>query len=75
MNKRVKVENSGTKIVRMGPYTPDCKIVPSEIHKISMPHKSPIKMKLLPQTPVGMANAQTSAKFIPQKHKNKEKKL
>ena len=59
----------------MGPYTPDSKIVPSEIHMIQMPHKCPIKMKLLPQTPVGMANAQTSAKFIPQKKKNKDKKL
>ena len=59
----------------MGAYTPDSKIVPSEVHKIEMPHKPPIKMKLLPQTPVGMANVQTSAKFIPQKKKNKEKKL
>ena len=73
--KRSKIENSSTKIVHMGPYTPDSKIVPSEIHKIEMPHKPPIKMKLLPQTPVGMANSQTSAKFIPQKKKNKEKKL
>ena len=71
----MKVENSATKIVHMGLYAPDCKIEPSEIHKISMPHKSPIKMKLVPQSPVGMANAQTSAKFIPQKHKNKKKKL
>ena len=73
--KRTKVENGSTKIVHMGAYTPDSKIVPSEIHKIEMPHKPPIKMKLLPQSPVGMANAQTSAKFIPQNKKSKQKKL
>ena len=73
--KRTKVENSSTKIVHMGPYTPDSKIVPSEIHMIQMPNKSPLKMKLLPKTPVGMANAQTSVKFMPPKKKNKEKKL
>ena len=59
----------------MGPLTPELKIIPSEIHKIKMPHKSPIKMKMLPQTPVGMSNTQTSAKFVPVAHKQKEKKL
>ena len=75
MKKRVKVQNTETKIVNMGTLTPDYKIIPAEVHDMMMPYKAPIKMKMLPQSPVGMSNAQTSAKFIPVAHKKKEKKL
>ena len=75
MSKRVKVQNTETKIVNMGTLTPRLKIIPSEVHMIKMPHKSPIKQKMLRQTPVGMSNTQTSAKFIPVAHRPKEKKL
>ena len=75
MSKRVKVEKTEAKIVNMGPLTPELKIIPSEVHMIKMPRKGPLKMKMLPQTPVGMSNTQTSAKFIPVAHKPKEKKL
>ena len=52
MSERVKIENTETKIVNMGPLTPDCKIIPSEVYIIKIPHKCPIKMKMLPQTPI-----------------------
>ena len=75
MSKRVKVEKTEAKIVNMGPLTPELKIIPSEVHMIKMPHKSPIKMKMLPQTPVGMSNIQTSSKFISVAHRQKDKKF
>ena len=59
----------------MGTLTPEDNIISSEIHNMMMPHKCPLKYKMLPQTPVGMSNAQTSAKFVPVAHKRKEKKL
>ena len=75
MTKRVKVQNTETKIIHLGMLTPEDKIIPSEIHNLMMPHKCPLKMKMLPQTPVGMSITQTSAKFVPVAHKHKEKKL
>ena len=75
MSKRVKVQNSPTKIIHMGMLTPEDKIIPSEIHNLMLPRKCPLKMKMLPQTPVGMSITQTSAKFVPVAHKQKEKKL
>ena len=75
MSKRVKVENTQTKIIHMGPLVPADKIIPAEVHNLMMPSKCPLKFKMLPQTPVGMSIAQTSAKFVPVAHKRKEKKL
>ena len=37
--------------------------------------KVPIKRKMLPQTPVGMANAPTSAKYIPPRKTRKSSRL
>ena len=45
---------------------------PSKVFKVG---KVPIKRKMLPQTPVGMANAPTSAKYIPPRKTRKSSRL
>ena len=45
---------------------------PDRVFKVG---KVPIKRKMLPQTPVGMANAPTSAKYIPPRKTRKSSRL
>ena len=45
---------------------------PDKVFKVG---KVPIKRKMLPQTPVGMANAPTSAKYIPPRKTRKSSRL
>ena len=61
--------------VKSGPYSPEYKFVQTETRSYKVPKKAAIKMKMLPQTPVGMSNAQTSAKFVPQAKKPKREKI
>ena len=67
--------NPQIKIISSGPYCPEFKFGAAEIRTIKAPKKVPAKKKLLEQTPVGMANDQTSAKFIPVAHKKKKDKI
>ena len=62
-------------IVKQGPYCPELKLVPKETQVLKKPKKVPAKMKMLPQTPVGMSITQTPAKFVPVNHKGKKKKF
>ena len=62
-------------VVKSGPYSPEYKFVQTETRSYKVPKKAAIKMKMLPQTPVGMPNAQTSAKFVPQAKKPKREKI
>ena len=63
-------------VVKKGRYIPELEIVPDHLYHAKKPLKVPTKMKLLPQTPVGMSNTQTSAKFMPvAKRKNRDKKI
>ena len=66
-------------VVKSGPYSPEYKFVQTETRSYKVPKKAAIKMKMLPQTPVGipvgMSNAQTSAKFVPQAKKPKREKI
>ena len=62
-------------VVKRGPFSPELKILPANIEITKKAHKSPTKMKMLPQAPVGMSCTQTSAKFVPVAHKNKKKKI
>jgi hypothetical protein len=39
----------------------------------NVPKKPPVKLKMLPQTPVGMGNAQTGAFMYPKIDKKREK--
>ena len=73
--KSVAIQNSSTQIVDMGPYTPKYKFTPVSIRTYKAPKKLAVEPRMLPQTPVGMSNAQTSAKFIPVAHKNKQEKI
>ena len=45
---------------------------PNKVFKVG---KVPIKRKMLPQTPVGMANTPTSAKYIPPRKTRKSNRL
>ena len=56
----------------MGPYTPESKVMPKSIKTYRAPKKLPVHPRMLPQTPVGMSNAQTSAKYVPPAHKAKD---
>ena len=46
--------------------------VPLKVFKVNKP---PIKQKMLEQTPVGMANATPSEKYVPKGHKKTKKKF
>ena len=46
--------------------------VPLRVYSVIKP---PLKMKMLPQTPVGMANATPTEKYVPKGHKKDKKKF
>ena len=62
-------------VVKEGPYSPELKLMPMDIQKVKMLKKIPTKMKMLPQSPVGMSNTQTSAKFVPVAKRKKKDKI
>ena len=72
MPPKKNTKNTSTKIIDMGPYTVTYKFIPKSINTYRAPKKLPVNPRMLPQTPVGMSNAQTSAKYVPPAHKAKD---